>query len=273
MHTKVNELCLEVIKKMSINDYSNTLNLGEQLWDFQDVRALLDEFLELYNERPILDNFGGMSSTHLFWTWYILRKLSPKNIIESGVFKGQGTWLMAKVCPEANIFSIDPNLAQRVYINNNVKYFSEDFSFINWNDILEPEDTICFFDDHQDAYLRLQQMKWMGFKKAIFEDNYPESQGDCYSCKKILTGCGLKINGQEKIVANMTHAQYFVENVKRYTTLPPLFKNEFTRWGDEWNDENYPTPPAILSDKDVEQYKIVKDEGGGYTWICYLELV
>lgn len=55
----------------------------------------------------------------------------------------------------------------------------------------------------------------------------------------------------------------FFENVKRYTTLPPLFKNKFTRWGDEWDDEIYPTPSAILNDEDAEQYKIVKKESGG----------
>lgn len=79
---------------MSKDKFSNILNWGEQLWDYKDVRSLLDEFLELYDNRPIIDNRGGMLSTHLFWTWYILKKLSPENIIESGVFKGQSTWMM-----------------------------------------------------------------------------------------------------------------------------------------------------------------------------------
>lgn len=258
---------------MSGENYSNILNWGEQLWDFKDVISLLDEFLELYEKRPVINNIGGMLSTHLFWTWYILKKLSPESIIESGVFKGQGTWIITNACPNAKVFSIDPDLSRRVYINDKVEYFVEDFSYIDWNSLLKPENTLCFFDDHQDAYLRLQQMKWMGFKKAIFEDNYPESQGDCYSCKKILTGSGLKINGKEKISSNITHAKYFIENIKTYTTLPPLFRNKFTRWGDEWNDENYPTPPSILSDENIEQYGIVKEEAGGYTWICYLELL
>ena len=56
---------------MNNRNYSNILNWGEQLWDFKDAITLLDEFLELYEKRPIINNTGGMLSTHLFWTWYI----------------------------------------------------------------------------------------------------------------------------------------------------------------------------------------------------------
>ncbi len=40
-------------------------------------------------------------------------------------------------CPSAKVFSIDSNLSQRVYINDNVKYFEEDFNYINWKNLLE----------------------------------------------------------------------------------------------------------------------------------------
>lgn len=249
----------------------NDLNWGIQLWDFKDVVSLMEEFLSIYDKRPIKNNQGGMTSTHLFWTWYVLRKINPANIIESGVFKGQGTWMISQACPDAKIFSIDPVLSRRVYIDDKVDYYTEDFNFIDWEG-LDKENTLCFFDDHQNAYSRLQQMKWMGFKKAMFEDNYPVSRGDCYSCKKVLSECGLVIDGEQKIEPNSVHAKYFRNNIKTYTTLPPLFKNEMTRWGDEWDDVHYPTPVPIFSDADIEKYKIVKEEAFGYTWICYVEL-
>lgn len=201
-----------------------------------------------------------------------IKKIKPQNVIESGVFKGQGTWLISRTLPDAKIFSIDLVLSKRIYIDERTTYFSNDFNLIDWTGI-DSENTLCFFDDHQDAYRRLQQMRWMGFKKAMFEDNYPVSQGDCYSCKKILAECGLKINGEEKIPPTSAHARYFMQNVKTYTTLPPLFKNEYTRWGDSWDAENYPTPKEIFQDEDIEKYKIVKEESGEYTWICYVELV
>lgn len=248
-------------------------NFGVQLWDYTDVESLMEEFLKLYDRRPIADNRGGMLSTHLFWTWYVIKKLRPKYIIESGVYKGQGTYLMSNAYPEAKIFSIDPDLSQRRYINDEVTYYTMDFASIDWNkEGINCKETLCFFDDHQNAYIRLQQMKWMGFTKAIFEDNYPVKQGDCYSCKKVLSECGLSIDGKDRILANSVDAKYFQENVKTYIELPPLFKNKKTRWGDMWDETEYPTPEPVFTDKDIERYKVVKEEAYSYTWICFVEL-
>ena len=33
-------------------------------------------------------------------------------------------------------------------------------------------------------------MKWWGFNRAIFEDNFPDGEGDCYSLKNVLSGLG-----------------------------------------------------------------------------------
>ncbi len=32
---------------------------GKQLWDYVDVNSLIDEFIELYKNRPIINNRGG----------------------------------------------------------------------------------------------------------------------------------------------------------------------------------------------------------------------
>lgn len=69
------------------------LYYGIQPWDFGDVKTNIKDFLDLYENRPINNNLGGMTSTHLFWTWYAAKKLNAKYIVESGVYKGQGTWL------------------------------------------------------------------------------------------------------------------------------------------------------------------------------------
>lgn len=87
-----------------------------------------------------------------------------------------------------------------------------------------------------------------------------------------FSGCGLEINGSVKIGPTEAHAKYFTDNVKTYTTFPPLFKNEKTRWGDSWDDINYPTPEPIFKDEDINKYPVVKKEADGYTWICYVEL-
>ena len=245
---------------------------GKQIWDYSDVNCLIDEFIELYKNRPIINNRGGMLSAHLFWAWFVVRKLKPANIIESGVFKGQGTWLFKQACPEAKIFSIDPVLEQREYIDDTAVYFTEDFSMINWTEYLDPKDTLVFFDDHQNAYMRLQQMKWMGFIHAMFEDNYPVKQGDCYSLKKIFAESGFAYKGNIMTAPNAVHADYVRSNIETYTTLPPLCKLKKTRWGDEWNEIDYPTGQAILSKEKLEEYPIIKEEAGFYTWICYVKL-
>lgn len=250
------------------------LYFGKQNWNLEDAKGCIDEFLDLYEKRPIKDNTGGMLSPHLFWAWHVAKKMQPKNIIESGVFKGQGTWLFRQACPKAKIYSIDPILEQRVYIDENVTYFTQDFSTINWNEILDPKETLCFFDDHQDAYVRLTQLKWMGFEYAMFEDNYPVLQGDCYSLKKVLSQKDYIISGKERkqYPFNRAHYDYLKKNLAVYTEFPPLFKNAVTRWGDNWNEENYATPDAIFENADEEKYPILKAEAGAYTWICYVKL-
>lgn len=242
--------------------------------------------MDIYSKRPITNNEGGMLSTHLFWTWYVVKKLKPVNIIESGVYKGQGTWLFRQAHPNIRIFSIDPTLSARVYIDEKATYFSEDFSMIDWKEYLDPQETFIFFDDHQNAYERLLQMKWMGFEQAMFEDNYPAGRGDCYSLKKIFAESGHEVEKPhhrgvrrhfqsvcgEAIPPNKVHAGYAKNNIETYTTFPPLYKPEITRWGDAWDEINYPTAMGILSMEKIEQYPLIKEEAKDYTWICYVKL-
>lgn len=246
------------------------LNYGTQIWEFEDVDKLIEEFLDLYEKRPIQNNKGGMLSAHLFWVWYVIKKLKPKNIIESGIFKGQGTWLFRQTCPEAKIFSIDPALEQRQYVDKTVTYFTDDFCFIDWKQYLDMKETFIFFDDHQNAYNRLMQMKWMGFSQAMFEDNYPENRGDCYSLKKVFAECGFQ--GNYIVPPNTAHANYVKKNIETYTTFPPLYRSEKTRWGDEWDNDTYLTADSILSREKIEKYSVIQEEAKSYTWICYIKL-
>ena len=82
------------------------------------------------------------------------------------------------------IMSIDINPKFIQYKSKKAKYFYKDFSTQNF--ILDKEKTLCFFDDHQNAYQRLKTCKEKGYKYLIFEDNYPLTKGDCLSIKKII---------------------------------------------------------------------------------------
>ena len=149
----------------------------------------LDDFLKVYALRPIKPNFGGMGMNHSFALYSILRAIEPKLVVESGVFKGHSTFIIEKAVPDAQIISLDPCPEFRVYSSKNAKYFSEDFAGIDWTQF-DISNSLCFFDDHQNAYSRLMEMKWWGFSKAIFEDNFPVGEGDFYSLRQVFNGIG-----------------------------------------------------------------------------------
>ena len=71
-----------------------TTQFGTVPWTPDEMRAKLEEFAGLYETRPIEDNSGGMSSTHCFLFWFVLQRLKPKVVVESGVWRGQGTWFI-----------------------------------------------------------------------------------------------------------------------------------------------------------------------------------
>ena len=144
----------------------------------------LKKFLQIYENRPIKDNKGGMKIHHMFGLFVLLKKLKPKYIIESGVFKGQGTWLIEKTLPKSKIYSIDIDLNQREYISNKVIYLNKDFKFFDQKII--PEKTLAFFDDHTCSLDRIKQCKFINIKQIIFEDNYDIGEGDFNSLKYIF---------------------------------------------------------------------------------------
>lgn len=245
-------------------------------WNREDMIPYLDEFNTLYNQRPIKQNDGGMKSPHMFPSWFIIKQLKPKFIIESGVWKGLGTWFFERASPESKIISIDPAPASRTgggYTSPTVTYKTQDFLLTDWSN-LPKEDTFLFFDDHQNFMERLKHAHKLGFKKIMTEDNYPYQQGDCYTPKKILANCKYVIdkhNNKTWFNPNDEDLDFFNKNVKIYQEMPPIFKDEITRWGDKW-DTNYPTPEPLLTNNDSNKYSLFFSEKKDYTWICYMEM-
>ena len=72
-----------------------------------NFKNYLDEYLEIYKNKPIDDNTGGMKSPHLFNMFCLLKETKPKLIVESGVWKGQGTWLFEHASPDSDIICFD----------------------------------------------------------------------------------------------------------------------------------------------------------------------
>ncbi len=269
--------------------------IGEPPWSREDLRNKLREFAELYKRRPIANNEGGMRSPHMYLVWFALQELKPKAVIESGVLLGLGTWFFEKACPDAQLYCIDLNLNSIQYRSSKAEYFDRDFSTIDWNH-LPKDETVVFFDDHQNAYERVKIAQGFGFKHLIFEDNYPALQGDCYSLKKAFMHAGFQLRPlppitlwaklsarlktmlgmptatSERIPPNAADAEYLKNNLEIYHEFPPIFQDEFTRWGDPWDRDNYPTPEPLLQSVEEDYQQIFKDEAASYTWMCYAKL-
>jgi hypothetical protein len=61
----------------------------------------------------------------------------------------------------------------------------------------------------------------------------------------------------------------FLNFVQTYQELPPIFKLEKTRWGDDWN---YPTEDPLVPIERKNEFDVFFNEALSYTWICYLQL-
>jgi len=268
---------------------NKVVTIGKVPWSRKDLTGKLEEFAELYKERPIRNNKHGMKSPHMFLAWFALQWLKPRAIVESGVWRGQGTWLFEKACPHAQLYCIDIDTDQIQYKSSNATYFNQDFSTINWNH-LPKNDTLLFFDDHQNAYERLKTAQNFGFRQMIFEDNYPPSQDSCCSLKtlfmcsnsgyiksiiirKIINLLGI-MSGQKMNInwSAFYKNRYLMQNIETYYEFPPVIKTEMTRWNDQWINENYPTPPPLLDSVEKNYQQIYLDEAIYYTWMCYVKL-
>lgn len=239
------------------------------------MQDLLDEFYELYKNRPITDNNGGMKSPHMFNAWATVKRLQPKVLIESGVWKGLGTWFFEQASPNTRIISIDPAPIYRVYTSPKTRYLTEDFLVHDWSET-DKGDSLVFFDDHQNSLERIKACHKLGFRRLMFEDNYPWQQGDCYTPKKILSQKNYVIDvagNRNWHRASREDYSYLTSVLDKYEELPPIFKPDVTRWGTAW-DEEYPTPNPVLelTSDNIAKYPIFHEEMMDYTWICYMEL-
>jgi len=156
---------------------------GKARWNYNDILAELDNFIPIFEQRPIKNNKGGMQFANMFYFFFILKNKKPSLVIESGVFKGQSTWLIEQALPDCEIISIDIDLNQREYFSRKAKYSNADFKFQDFSNI--PSDTLVFFDDHINHMERIMEAKFFNIKNIIFEDNYSSNEGDFQTIKQI----------------------------------------------------------------------------------------
>lgn len=246
-----------------MNKRNLPISIGIPPFDINDMISHLKEFYELYLNRPIKDNQGGQLSAQLFYSWYVAKKMQPDYIIESGTYKGQGTWAFEHASPNSMIICLDP-FPKEIYKSPKAKYIRRDFQQINWQNI--PKDNcLVFFDDHQNALARIIQCKNAGFKYIMFEDNYPQGQGDCMSLKKAFNQ-----NAKHEVIPTILASDWLKNVIDVYYEMPPIFDIPLNRWGLLW--ETYSSNKPLLEDISEQYHQVYYNDMSQYTWINYVEL-
>ena len=112
-----------------VHNESNVCSKGSFTLDKHWLLQELNPFLEVYLERPYRHhNFGGTNLMHQFGLWCLLRRLKPKYVIESGIFRGLGTWILRQACPSARLIMLDPAAKELSYTDQHpdTLYFTGD---------------------------------------------------------------------------------------------------------------------------------------------------
>ena len=255
--------------------------IGKVQWENKNLIDSLEDFLRVYASRPIRNNGGGMSSSHMFATWFLCRQLQPEYIIESGIWKGQSSWLLETTCPNAKIISIDPNLLVRQYISPRIKYTTTDFNNINW-DSVDKSKTLCFFDDHY-GLDRVKQAAHHGFTHILYEDNYHDGRGNSYhpvygnvANMEPLNEGERAYSPKSSLLLNTKDAQWLKDNIEIYYEFPPIYSAVDSDRGYEWakiSRQQYLdiTADPLLTDR-KKDFDIYANEASDYTWISYIKL-
>ncbi len=156
----------------------------KQMFRKSYLKKNLRSFINIYKQRPIKNNYSGMKIDHSYALFCLLKKIKPKYVIESGVWKGHTTWLIKKALKDVKIYSIDINLKNIDVFFKDVEYLNKDITKYNWNK-LNKNKTLIIFDDHVCFSKRLNFIKKNKFKHLIFDDNLPNGFISYYTPKMI----------------------------------------------------------------------------------------
>ena len=213
-------------------------------------------------------NNGGMGAPDLFSFWFILKKYQPKVVIESGVWNGISTKLIRKTLPDSKIICLDPrnipeigykdnNINTLYYIGNNfIDFKNLDLSEYNINDIL------CFFDCHQNAYLRLKQCIDKNIKKIFLNDNYPSNCGSHYTLEHLIN------NDNRLYNVDTTSKEKVLNLIQLYHIFPNIYQGQIKTGEGYFNCDSY----FKNEDNNHKKIDIFKTERNKYRWNTFIIL-
>ncbi|MGU3536666.1 hypothetical protein [Methylobacterium sp. A54F] len=136
----------------------------EGVW--RAVRA----FWELIPGAPVRQRRGGSGFNGALQVYVILRAWQPRQVVESGVFRGLTTWVIRQACPQAALFCHDPDLSGLQYRDPAARYATGDWSEADWSG-LDPAGAVAFFDDHVSQGRRVVEARARGITRLLFDDD------------------------------------------------------------------------------------------------------
>mmetsp|Transcript_15975 Transcript_15975/g.34733 ORF Transcript_15975/g.34733 Transcript_15975/m.34733 type:complete len:386 (+) Transcript_15975:41-1198(+) len=162
------------------------------------IDLYLEEFLEVYSNRPDKVNLCGIRINHAYALWLTVKEIQPQTVIESGVNAGQSTYFIRNASSSTRIYAIDPlvqpicNQAERwidkegeeagltTYLVGPSSF--KDIQEFDWKSAImdktiDPGRTLVFLDDHLEVLPRFSTILKFGFRHVMLEDNYKLGEG------------------------------------------------------------------------------------------------
>jgi len=136
------------------------------------------EFKDVYARRPISDNVGGIGLNSAAWLFLTAKIINPELIVESGVWRGQSSWLLRQACPAAEMHSFDVNLRRLLQRGENIAYHEQDWLRHRFGHV-DPDRSLLFFDDHVNQARRVSESFARGFRFLVFDDSVPADKAAC----------------------------------------------------------------------------------------------
>jgi len=227
----------------------------------------LKYFINNIYSSDFLKNKGGMGIPDLFTFWFILNKYKPKLVVESGVWNGISTYLIRKTLPDCNIICLDPRIIPSYgYTDNNVKttYFLGN-NFIDFKNLdlsnYNKDNILCFFDCHQNAYLRLLECIEKKINNIFFNDNYPVNCGSHFTIEHLIN------NDQRLYSVNKNDKQNVLNKINKYHIFPNIYPG-LIKTGEGFFKCN----SFFKIDNNIKYLSFFKDEQQSYRWNTFISL-
>lgn len=195
-------------------------------------KTLMDEFLEVYKNRPDPINVCGIRINHALALYLAVKMLQPTLVVESGVNAGVSTYFIRAASNTTRIFAIDPEVnpicgqgKRWIDTNNKTKYYTGstfvDLLDIDWTAMItkgqvDVEKTLIFIDDHLHAFRRVVSMMKYGMRHFVIEDNYKYGEGSSFADQRSTP--------KQYFYAGhfATEGHYLFNNLITYAEFPPI---------------------------------------------------